>query len=350
MLERARPAIVAFGAYTSSGLDATGAAAAARAGVIRFELRTDARVAGPHAFTVAPALRGDMPLDERLFALARPALDEALHDLGDLGGRAVDLLLAVPAPRPGPPAAAARALRDRLAAHLAERGACADVDLVPAGHAAGLAALHEAWRRIAAGVRAWCVVGGVDSYLARDTLSALHEEGQLKSERNRWGFVAGEAAGFCVLGAPEFVTSRRLRARAEVLAAGTGREEVVPRGHVPILGVGLGAALRGALGGLPTGAQVAEVVCDINGERWRGDEYGFALPRIARSLEAPGRFVTPASAWGDVGAASGPLFALAAVHAGERGYAAGRRALLWASSDSGERAAVLLDVPVQERA
>ena len=209
--------------------------------------------------------------------------------------------------------------------------------------------MHEARLRIAAGTRTVCVIGGVDSYLDRHTLAWLHERGQLKSEQNRWGFVASEAAGFCVIAGAQLCDALGLRARAHLLGTGVGREEVVPRSHVPLLGLGLTAALRTAITGLPTGARAAEVVCDLNGERWRGDEYGFSLPRYARNLEAPRRFRAPATTWGDVGAASGPLLALAAAHAGERGYAAGPMCLLWASSEGGERAAVLLNVPLQER-
>jgi 3-oxoacyl-[acyl-carrier-protein] synthase-1 len=50
-----------------------------------------------------------------------------------------------------------------------------------------------------------------------------------------------------------------------------------------------------------------------------------------------------------VGAASGPLFVALAAAAAERGYARGPHHLVFASSESGERAAVLLQLDVKSR-
>ena len=51
--------------------------------------------------------------------------------------------------------------------------------------------------------------------------------------------------------------------------------------------------------------------------------------------------LTPASCWGDVGA-SGPLFGALAIASGLRGYAKGPRAMLWTSSEGGQRGAAIL--------
>jgi 3-oxoacyl-[acyl-carrier-protein] synthase-1 len=59
--------------------------------------------------------------------------------------------------------------------------------------------------------------------------------------------------------------------------------------------------------------------------------------------------VTPADCWGDIGAASGPLFANLAVAAGLRGYAKGPRTLIWASSERGDRAAAVVLTPPPAR-
>jgi 3-oxoacyl-[acyl-carrier-protein] synthase-1 len=80
----------------------------------------------------------------------------------------------------------------------------------------------------------------------------------------------------------------------------------------------------------------------MNGEPYRADEYGFTVTRTRERFEAASEFVAPADCWGDVGAASGPLLAVLAVVAHAKRYARGGASLLWASSDSGERAAALL--------
>jgi 3-oxoacyl-[acyl-carrier-protein] synthase-1 len=53
-------------------------------------------------------------------------------------------------------------------------------------------------------------------------------------------------------------------------------------------------------------------------------------------------FVAPADCWGDVSAASAPLCLALSVIASSKGYANGQYALLWTSSESGERGAALL--------
>jgi 3-oxoacyl-[acyl-carrier-protein] synthase-1 len=88
---------------------------------------------------------------------------------------------------------------------------------------------------------------------------------------------------------------------------------------------------------------VDHVICDMNGEAYRADEYGFASIRTDEYFIDAGKFLTPADCWGDVGAASGPLFALLAVAAAQRGYSPGSLTLLWTSSESGERSAALVD-------
>jgi 3-oxoacyl-[acyl-carrier-protein] synthase-1 len=108
------------------------------------------------------------------------------------------------------------------------------------------------------------------------------------------------------------------------------------------IGEGLTRALRRVLGALPPGAQVSDVYCDMNGEPYRADEYGFTALRIKQQLEAASEFVAPADCWGDVGAASGPLGLMLAAIAGHKAYSRGPIGLVWASSEGGERAGALL--------
>ncbi|WP_438031812.1 beta-ketoacyl synthase N-terminal-like domain-containing protein [Sorangium sp. So ce204] len=342
--------ILGFGGCTASAPSAVGSCAAARASVSHFSLCEHAPVAGRHAFTIAaaPYLPPWRPADEppvtvRLAALAARALDEVAAGLPVAPRAAVPVLLGVPSPRPGLPDDAVAAVSARVAAALAARGVSAAVEPFPLDHAAGLAALAHAVQRIEAGAAEVCLVGGVDSYLAASTLAWLHEREQLKSERNRWGLVAGEGAGFCVVASRALAEQRVIAPAAAVLAAATAREEVAPRAETPSLGAGLTAALRAALAPLGERAVVDEAVCDLNGERWRGDEAGFSIPRVARRLAEPGRITAPALAWGDVGAASGPLYLALSAHAAARGAARGPRALVWTSADGGARSAALLE-------
>ena len=87
--------------------------------------------------------------------------------------------------------------------------------------------------------------------------------------------------------------------------------------------------------------------CDLNGEPYRADEFGFAALRTKESFESASDFVAPADCWGDVAAAGGPLHAMLAVAAASKGYAKGELAFAWASSEPGERAAALFATDVR---
>lgn len=85
------------------------------------------------------------------------------------------------------------------------------------------------------------------------------------------------------------------------------------------------------------------MICDINGERYRGEEWGFVCLRLSQYFDDPTAYDSPADCWGDMGAASGPLFIMLACQAIARGYAKGPRALLWTSSEGGLRGAAVIE-------
>jgi len=92
----------------------------------------------------------------------------------------------------------------------------------------------------------------------------------------------------------------------------------------------------------PESPKVDRILCDMNGERYRGNEYGFAAIRNPTLFRNAADFETPADCWGDIGAASGPLFVCLAAEAEARNYSKGLQTLVWASSEQGLRAAALL--------
>src|SRR5262249_58020185 len=108
-------------------------------------------------------------------------------------------------------------------------------------------------------------------------------------------------------------------------------------------GEGLSATVRDAVRALGPADKINHVICDINGERYRGEEWGFVCLRLSQYFDNPTDYLSPANCWGDVGAASGPLFAMLVCQAIARGYARGSRTLLWASSEGGQRAAAQLE-------
>jgi 3-oxoacyl-[acyl-carrier-protein] synthase-1 len=129
---------------------------------------------------------------------------------------------------------------------------------------------------------------------------------------------------------------------ARVVSASTTVEKNRIKTDTICVGEGLTAAIRGACAALePAKGRVEQTWCDMNGERYRSTEYTYTLLR-AQSLFVKSHVSHPADCWGDVGAASGPLFIGLAIESWSRSYAKGPRALLWTSSECGYRAAAVL--------
>ena len=211
------------------------------------------------------------------------------------------------------------------------------------GHSAGLMAMQVAAQKISDGELDVCLAAGVDSYHDPDTLEWLDQNGLLMSSENRNGFPPGEAAGACLLASRSVIDHYRLRILANIMAATTALEHHTIRGTEVCIGEGLTAALQGVIDTLSLPRQaVTATYCDLNGERYRNEEFVYALLRLQEAFVDAHDYQCPADCWGDVGAASGPLFASLAIAAGQRGYAKGVYPMMWAGSESGQRTAILL--------
>jgi 3-oxoacyl-[acyl-carrier-protein] synthase-1 len=345
--------VVGLGASTPIGRDAWSSAAAARAGISAFvEHPYLIDTAGdPMRVAMAPWLEMEVDGTNRFAALLRPALTQALEPLEGARSSAVRvaLALALPIPRPGLPDNLERALRASVVTEFPNR--FSTIVTFPSGHAAGFVAMRAVCEKIAVSAFDACVVAGVDSYLSPDTLEWLESNDQLHSAgtlNNAWGFIPGEGAGAALLVNENVASRLRADPLATVLSVGTGFEPNRIKTETVCIGEGLTAAFRRGLSGLPLGAQVTDVFCDMNGEPYRADEFGFACLRTKEAFVSASDFVAPAEIWGDVSAASGPLCVVLSVVAGKKAYANGSYAFLWASSESGERGASLLGLPASD--
>jgi 3-oxoacyl-[acyl-carrier-protein] synthase-1 len=168
----------------------------------------------------------------------------------------------------------------------------------------------------------------------------------LKSSANRNGFPPGEAAGFCLLTTATTASGMGLRPLAQIESVAVAREPNAIRTPTICVGRGLSDAIQAATASLRLPEErVDDSICDLNGEPYRSEEFALTVLRTQLAFVDATRFTTPADCWGDIGAASAPLFANLAVAAGLRGYAKGPRVLLWASSVGGERGAALVRLP-----
>jgi 3-oxoacyl-[acyl-carrier-protein] synthase-1 len=338
--------VVGLGASTSIGRNAWSSAAAVRAGISGFTQHPYLFDTAGEPMQVAQArwLDSDLRGVGRLEALLLPAIESALSVLQDRRPK-LTLALGLPSERPG----LAADLNARLRAAVLQRfgRVFASVALFPQGHAAGLIAVDAACAGIRGGRFDACLVAGVDSYLEPETLEWLEAQDQLHGAgrlNNAWGFIPGEAAGAVLLVGRPAADQFQLEVLAAVRSTGRAIEANRIKTQTVCLGEGLTEAFRQALAGLIDSEQVTDVFCDMNGEPYRADEFGFAALRTGKAFASASDFVAPADCWGDVAAASGPLFIALATIAGTKSYAKGHRAFAWASSEGGDRAAALLQI------
>jgi len=338
--------VVALGASTPVGREAWSTAAAVRAGVSGFTEHPNVRDADgePVRAAIAPWLDIELVGVERFMALLCPTIDQTLSNLHDIQSPSVRLAMAVALPEQHP--GLENDLHDRLIDLLrAKYGpALSALATFPKGHAAGLLAVEAAANRLSEGRCDACVVAGVDSYIAPQTLEWLERCDQLHGagpQNNAWGFVPGEGAGALLLARRSFVEQRQLPTMLRLVGVGTAFEPKRIKTDTVCIGEGLTQAFRGAIRTMADDAKITDVYCDMNGEPYRADEYGFTCLRTKEAFASPSDFVAPADCWGDVAAASGPLFACLAAVATANRYANGNWTLTWASSEGGDRAAAL---------
>jgi 3-oxoacyl-[acyl-carrier-protein] synthase-1 len=210
-------------------------------------------------------------------------------------------------------------------------------------------ALEEGCQQVQQGEADFCLIGGVDSYLEPETLEWLDEGEQLHSTANTWGFIPGEAAGFCLLASQRAAERYQLKALAWVRAVATAMEPNLIKTDTVCTGQGLSVAFKEVLNTLPASERVNQTICDMNGERYRADEFAFTIARTSERFVDATDFTSPADCWGDVGAASGPLFINLVSAAALKGYAKGSFTMLWTSSESGQRSAAVIYAEVSER-
>ena len=339
-------AIIGLGVRCAVGLSGPAAAAAVRAGISGLHEHPYMldKVGEPMIVAQEPTLDPALQGAERFTHLAGPALKEALAPLAQRGisVQGMHIVVGTPEPRPGLPAG----IEDALGRQVASFRTSQDTTFLSSGNAAGLLSMKLARDVLHMGRSRFCLAGGVDSYLTADSLEWMDEQRILKTSANRNGFPPGEAAGFCLMATGATALELRLPVLGWLETLGSAREESPIRTPTICVGRGLSEAIQQATAPLRLPEErVDESICDMNGEPYRSEEFALTVLRTQKAFVDFARFVTPADCWGDIGAASGPLFANLAVAAGLRGYAKGPRTLIWASSVRGERAAAVVFTP-----
>jgi len=287
----------------------------------------------------APYLSLSLTGAGRLAELAAQAASEAVGALRLTRERAsMAVFIGHPPPRPGG-AADVQQIAERVAIALRDVADANRVTVTETGHAAGTMAIQSAWDAVRLGVVEFALAGGVDSYLDADTLEWLEANEQVHSagsENNPYGFVPGEGSGFVLLASADAAHRVRLTASLELATVAYARESHLIKTDSVCTGEGMTALFR-MLRGEPAVWRADHIFCDMNGEPYRAEEFGFACIRAGELFADPSSFTAPADCWGDVGAASAPLFVALADAAIRKGYAPGPVIAAFTSSESGER-------------
>jgi 3-oxoacyl-[acyl-carrier-protein] synthase-1 len=193
-----------------------------------------------------------------------------------------------------------------------------------AGHAGALAALQEIDRPT--------LLLAVDSSIRAEALDALHDARRLHDAATPMGFHPGEAAFVAWVGPRGSIPSPLGR----VEAIGVGSEPT----RVGDDEVNTARAMTTAVRHATSAGRARRLLLDLNGERYRTEEWAFTALRIGGGVEDVTTYDAPADQWGDIGAATG-LGLLACALQPVRGRHPVGPTLLVTSSDGGLRSAAL---------
>lgn len=323
--------IVGAGASTAVGRGLFATAAAVRAGIAGFDEHPFMIDKHGEPMVVARAkwLDEDLPVEDRIVALGLESAQEALASAYSKKlstGRDIIRGHWSFSEENVPDASRRQELVSRIVTQLHLDSFASDC--FAEGHAVGFLALANACADLRARKAHFCIVGAADSWLSPERLEAIDMAGRLHSVNYSWGFIPGEGAGCCLVTTGARAKQFGLAPLAEVLGVGVGYETKLMGTQTVCIGEGLTEAFRQVL---DARYRVSHCYCDLNGETYRADEYGFTICRTSEYFEDASKFTAAAECWGDVGAASGVLALNLAIAEGSFARASYGAQLAWAS-------------------
>lgn len=332
--------VVAVAARTPVGLTAESCAAAVRAGISRLKEYPWIDPRGqPIVLATDARLDRNTEARERMVAMVEHVLAEACAKLDrtPTSPSLLRVLLALPETRPGFSEKDASWVLEIIRSRFRPSRSKVTVELAGRGHAGAVQAVAKALARDDRD--AMFLIVGADSHHHVDTFQWLDRERRLARATIRNGFVPGEGAGCIALASVELVRRLQLARLAIVRGAQMAQETQLRESETGSLGVAMSRAVEALH--LPN-ESVDAIYLDLNGERYRSEEWGFVALRASRLWKSLDYFA-PADSWGDIGAAFGALAAVLAVQSFVRRYSTGPRALILAGSESGSRGAMLIE-------
>jgi 3-oxoacyl-[acyl-carrier-protein] synthase I len=325
--------VVGVGAQTPVGRTALSAAAAVRCGLSAYAehpFMID-RFGEPMVVAMAEWLDASMDAKARMIQMGFDAANEALAPLGGTFRFANLPIMFALSSSNLPQEADRKSVVEKIGYAFKEKNLTIRHHISNDLNAVGADAIRMGCLFLKNASEGICMILGTDSHLEPEQLEAIDDAKRLHSVNNSWGFTPGEGAGAVLLATGRAVLQGSLTPLAEIAAVGTGSEGKLLGTKTVCIGEGLSQAFRGALS---SSEKVSHSYCDLNGETYRADEFGFAVCRTGGGFDDAGSFTAAAQSWGDVGAASIPLQIAIATSAWTRGFAKGNVSLCWSSSGS----------------
>ena len=209
--------------------------------------------------------------------------------------------------------------------------------IISTGRAGSLQAIKLAFRFLENSGYNHVLVGGVDTQYDQCCVDELDKDNRLLCGENEDGFVPGEAAGFLLLSRNKLPHTSP---GGYLYEPGTGVEKGHMYSNETYTGDGLSNAFSMALH-LAGHKKIENIYSSMNGESFFAKEYGVALIRNKKYFINDLRLEHPADCLGDLGAASGIIYAGIANELAKTGRSSANT-LLYCSSDDAYRTAVVM--------
>lgn len=211
------------------------------------------------------------------------------------------------------------------------------------GRASGLTAVHEACLLLDSGQAHMVIAGGIDTYNDIDVLGFLHNDSRIKTDTSIDQFTPGEGACLLYLMTEETARYLALPYFCRITSTAVGFEQGHLYSEFPLREGGLSQTFQALISkaAAPPKA-ITTVFSSMNGESYWAKEWSLAFIRNRSLFHEEVAMHHPAQFYGDPGAASGPLMMGCVLKGFEYDYYHGST-LIYASSDYGQRSAVLVE-------
>jgi 3-oxoacyl-[acyl-carrier-protein] synthase-1 len=214
-----------------------------------------------------------------------------------------------------------------------------------AGRAGAIKTLVQAVGFLQANPGSLVLTGGVDCFDDPVILQRLELAKRLRTTRNLDGLIPGEGAGFLLLGDAQSGKLHNLTSIATIAFPSVGKETEALDNPEAQPGKGLAEVLKSLFADNPNLQPVTDFYTTKNGEFYWEKEFVEAFKPNKDAFASAVNKYEPAEIFGDIGAAFSPVLIALAAHGLHEKHYLTAPVLVYASSDTGDRAATLVSLP-----